>query len=174
MSLMDAPAYDPRRDERNRKLLITAGVVILVLLIICFAGFIAGHGWFFSNLPAEHKVNNFFTALETKDYNKAYNIYENDHPDSGYPLARFTQDWTTYSPVNAPITSHHVDISRTDGSGAFGTGIIVAVRVNLQDGIVPAQPGEEPNTKPGHKVFMYVNRADGTMTWPAPHVLQYH
>ena len=63
----------------------------------------------------------------------------------------------TESPVKAPITSHHVDISRTDGSGVFGTGIIVAVRVN----------GE-------HKVFMYVNKADGTMTWPAPHILEYN
>lgn len=174
MSLMDAPEYDARRDERNRNIIITTGVVILVLLAVFFAGFISGHGWFFSNLPAEHKVNNFFDALEAKDYAKAYNIYENGHPDSGYPVDRFTQDWTTYSPVHAPITSHHVDISKTDGTGFFGTGIIVAVRVNLQDGIVPAQPGEEPNTKPGHKVFMYVNRADGTMTWPAPHILVYH
>jgi hypothetical protein len=174
MSLLDAPAYDARRDERNRNILITAGAVILVLLIIFFAGFIAGHGWFFSDLPAEHKVNDFFNALEAKDYAKAYNIYENGHPDSGYPLARFTQDWTTYSPVSAPITSHHVDISKTDGSGFFGTGIIVAVRVNLQDGIVPLPPGEEPSKRPGHKVFMYVNRADGTMTWPAPHILEYH
>jgi hypothetical protein len=100
-------------------------------------------------------------------------LYENGHPDSGYPLERFTEDWTTHSPVKAPITSHKVDISKTDGSGMFGTGIIVAVRVNLQDGIVAADPGEPPNTKAGHKVFMYVNRADGTMTWPAPHILQY-
>ncbi|HTV09508.1 MAG TPA: hypothetical protein VMD97_10735 [Candidatus Aquilonibacter sp.] len=174
MSLMDAPAYDPHRDERNRKLLITVGAVILGLFIIFFAGYVAGHGWFFSNLPAEHKVNNFFNALEAKDYQKAYNIYENGHPDPSYPLSRFTEDWTKYSPVNAPITSHHVDLSKTDGSGFFGTGIIVAVRVNLQDGIVPVAAGEEPNTKPGHKVFMYVNRADGTLEWPAPHILEYH
>lgn len=173
MSLMDAPAYDARREERSRNLLITVGAVILVLLIIFFAGYIMGHGWFFSNLPAEHRVNNFFNALQDKNYAKAYDIYENGHPDPGYPLARFTQDWTTYSPVNAPITSHHVDISKTDGSGFFGTGIIVAVRVNLQDGIVKAPAGEPPNTRPGHKVFMYVSRADGTMTWPAPHVLEY-
>jgi hypothetical protein len=156
MSLMDAPAYDERRDRRNRNLLIGGGVIILILLALFFAGYISGHGWFFSNLPAEHRVNNFFNALEAKDYQKAYNIYENGHPDSGYPLPRFTEDWTKDSPVNAPITSHHVDISKTDGSGFFGTGIIVAVRAN----------GD-------HKIFMYVNRADGTMTWPAPHVLEY-
>jgi hypothetical protein len=173
MSILEAPEYDERGERRKLEILIASGVLILVLLIITFAGYIAGHGWFFTNVPAEHKVNTFFNALEAKDYAQAYNIYENGHPDSGYPLARFTQDWTTYSPVNGPITSHHVDISKTDGSGAFGTGIIVAVRVNLQDGMVPAPPGEPPNTRPGHKVFMYVSRADGTMTWPAPHILEY-
>jgi hypothetical protein len=156
MSLMDAPNYDPRRDRRNRNIIIAIGSLVLLLLVLAFAGYATGHGWLFSNVPAEHRVNDFFIALEAKDYAKAYDIYNNGHPDSGYPLARFTEDWTTDSPINEPITSHHVDISKTDGSGAFGTGIIVAVRVN----------GD-------HKVFMYVNRADGTMTWPAPHVLVY-
>lgn len=173
MSLMDAPQYNERSERRKITILISIGVVILLLIVLTLAGYILGHGWLFTNLGAEHRVDKFFNALEAKDYKKAYDIYENGHPDSGYPLQRFTQDWTTYSPVNAPITSHHVDISKTDGSGAFGTGVIVAVRVNLQDGIVKTPPGEPPNTKPGHKVFMYVNRADGTMTWPAPHVLVY-
>lgn len=156
MSLIDAPEYDERGERRKRNIIIAAGVTFLVLLILAFAGYITGHGWLFSNLPTEHRVNSFFNALEVKDYAKAYDIYENGHPDSGYPLPRFTEDWTTHSPINAPITSHHVDISKTDGSGAFGTGIIVAVRVNGDN-----------------KVFMYVNRADGTMTWPAPHILVY-
>lgn len=163
MSLIDAPEYDERGERRKRNIIIAVGVTFLLLLILCFAGFVTGHGWLFSNLPAEHRVNDFFKALEAKDYAKAFGIYNNDpgwqqHPQkySGYPLSRFTEDWTKDSPVNAPITQHHVDISKTDGSGAFGTGIIVAVRVN----------GD-------HKVFMYVNRADGTMTWPAPHILVY-
>jgi hypothetical protein len=173
MSLMDAPEYDPRRDRRNRNILIALTAAVLLLAILAFAGYATGHGWLYSNLPAEHRVDAFFTALEAKDYARAYDIYEHGHPDPSYPLARFTEDWTTASPVNAPITTHHVDISKTDGSGLFGSGIIVATRVNLQDGIVPTSPGEVPNTRPGHKVFMYVNRADGTMTWPAPHVLVY-
>ena len=181
MSLMDAPAYDPRRDRRNRNLLIGVGVLFGVLLILTVAGYGLGHGWLFSNLPAEHRVDKFFTALEQKDYPKAYGIYYNDadwqqHPQkySGYPLAQFTDDWTTDSRVFPPIKSHHVDISRTDGSGTFGTGIIVAVRVNLQDGVVSPARGEEPHAWPGHKLFMYVIRADGTLTWPAPHVLEYN
>ena len=179
MSLMDAPAYDEHGEKRRIVLYASISATIALLIVLFFLGYLLGHGWFFSNLPAEHKVNKFFTALEQKDYSKAYGIYENDadwqqHPDKfkQYPLARFTEDWTTESPVNAPITSHHVDISKTDGSGFWGTGIIVATRVNLQDGIPKARLGEMHSTMPGHKIFLYVDRADGTLT-DAPHVLQY-
>ena len=168
MSLMDAPAYDPTVDNRRRNVLFGISGALALLAILAVAGFVLGHGWLWTNLGYEHRVNNFFDALEAKDYAKAYGIYNADpdwqqHPQkySDYPLPRFTDDWTADSPDNAPITSHHVDISRTDGSGAFGTGVIVAVRVNLEDG-------------GGHKVFMYVNKADKTMTWPAPHQLGYN
>jgi hypothetical protein len=163
MTLLNAPEYDARGENRKKGLLIGALVLVGLTIVIGMGGFLLGHGWFFSNLPAEHKVNTFFDALEAKDYGKAYGIYWNDaewqqHPQkySFYPLQRFTEDWTTDSPVKGPIVSHHVDISKTDGSGQFGTGIIVAVRVN----------GD-------HKVFMYVLRKDGTLAWPAPHELEY-
>jgi hypothetical protein len=141
MSLMDAPAYDPTADNRRRNIIHRPAVILFVLLLLLtLAGYVLGHGWLWTNLGYEHRVDNFFNALEAKDYPKAYGIYYNDpdwqqHPGkySDYPLPRFTEDWTSASPVNAPITSHHVDISRTDGSGAFGTGVIVAVRVNLNE-----------------------------------------
>ena len=162
MTLLNAPEYDDRGENRKRNLLISAGVLIAVVVLSCVGGFLLGHGWFFSNLPAEHKVSTFFTALEGKDFPKAYGIYMNDakwqeHPQKyDYTLKRFTEDWTSESPVNAPITSHHVDISKTDGTGTFGTGIIVATRVN----------GD-------HKLFMFYIKKDGTLTWPAPHELEY-
>jgi hypothetical protein len=161
--LMDAPAYDPARDDRRRNILIAILVAVLLVGAIALAGYVSGHGWLYSNEGYEHRVNNFFTALEAKDYPKAYGIYYNDpdwqqHPAkySSYPLARFTDDWTTDSPINAPITSHHVDKSVAAGSGTFGTGIIVATTVNTD-----------------HKIFLYVNRADKTLTWPAPYVFKY-
>ena len=163
MSLMDAPVYDTRRADRLKALLIGLAAAVFLLIVLTLLGYILGHGWFFSNLPTEHKVNVFYTALEQKDYAKAYGIYENDpqwqaHPDKypSYPLSRFTEDWTTYSPVNTPIHSHHVDVSRTDGSGTFGTGIIVASTLNGQKGI-----------------DVYVSRADGTITYPSPHIIEY-
>ena len=163
MTLLNAPEYDSGRETRNRNLLIAAGVFVLLVVVIAVGGFLAGHGWFFSNLPMEHKVNDFFNALEAKDYGKAYTIYTNDpewqqHTEkhASYPLPRFTEDWTTASPVGGPIVSHHVDISKTDGTGPFGSGVIVAVRVN----------GD-------HKLFMWYERKDGTLTEPAPHILEY-
>jgi hypothetical protein len=162
MTLLNAPEYNPGREARNRNLLIGTGIVVLLAAVIGLGGYFMGHGWFFSNLPAEHRVNNFFNALEAKDYSKAYAIWTNDpdwqqHPQKyDYTLKRFTEDWTTASPAGAPIVSHHVDISKTDGSGMFGTGIIVAVRVN----------GD-------HKLFMWYERKDGTLTYPAPYELQY-
>lgn len=164
MSLMDAPNYDPRRDNLIRNLWISGGVVVVLLIVVALAGRITGHGWAFTNLSAEHRVNAFFDALEAKDYPKAFGLYNNDpnwqqHPQkySDYPLSRFTEDWTTESPVHAGIVNHHVDVSATDGTGFFGSGTIVAVRVNGS-----------------HKLFMFVNRSDGTMTWPAAHIIEYN
>ena len=162
MTLLNAPEYNARREALRRNLLIGAGILLVLIVITGVGGYLVGHGWFFSNLPAEHRVNNFFNALEAKDYNKAYAIWTNDsnwqqHPQKyDYTLKRFTEDWTTDSPVNGPITSHHVDISKTSGTGVFGTGIIVAVRVNGN-----------------HKLFIWYQRSDGTLTYPAPYQLEY-
>ncbi len=163
MTLLNAPAYDEKRAKLNHFLLIGAGVLVAVFIVISFAGRLLGHGWAFTDLYAEHRVSQFFDALEAKDYDKAYGIFYNDadwkqHPAkySGYSVQRFTEDWTKESPVKAPIVNHHIDVSATDGSGFFSTGIIVATRVN----------GD-------HKVFMYWIRKDGTLDWPAPHILQY-
>ena len=167
MTLIDAPEYDARRANATRNVLIGVAVLFVLLLVLTILGYLLGHGWLFSNLPTEHRVNEFYTALEAKDYSKAYGIYENDanwqqHPQnfSGYSLDRFTEDWTKpdYSPAGGPIVSHHVDVSRTDGSGNFGSGIIVAATLN---------------GNPDKKAFIYVNRADGTFTYPSPHIIEY-
>ena len=163
MTLLNAPVYDERKEKMQRNALIGTGVLIVLLILITLGGFIAGHGWAFSNLPAEHRVNEFFAALQARDYGKAFGIYNNDadwkqHADKykDYPEARFESDWSTQDPIDGPVKSYHVDISRTDGTGRFGSGIIVAVTVNG-----------------GKRVFMYYIRKDGTLTWPAYHEIQY-
>lgn len=163
MSLMDAPTYDERSARRKQRALISVAVVVVLLIVLTVLGYILGHGWLFTNLPAEHRVNEFYTALQDKNYARAYGIYNNDpnwqqHQQkyASYPLSRFTQDWTAYSPVNGPILSHHIDVSKTDGSGWLGSGIIVGATLN----------GDK-------KAFIYVDRADGTFEYPSPHVIEY-
>ena len=162
MTLLNAPGYDEKRENLHRNLLIGSAALVVLAVVLGLAGYILGHGWFFTNFRAEHRVNQCFDAIQAKNFNEAYAIWMNDpnwqqHPSKyDYSLSRFTEDWTTASPVNGPIVNHHVDISKTDGTGAFGTGIIVAVRVN----------GD-------HKLFMWYQKSDGTLTYPAPHVLDY-
>ncbi len=157
MTLLNAPEYDKRKENTKRNLLIGAGVLVLLTAVIGVGGFLLGHGWFFSTLPAEHRVDQFLTALEAKDYDKAYAIWMNDpdwkqHPQKyDYTLKRFTEDWTTESDWG-PIKSHHVDISKRTG-----TGVIVAARVN-----------DSPK-----KLFMWYEKSNGTLTYPAPYNLDY-
>ena len=156
MTLLNAPEFDNRKEKRNRNLLVGVGVLLLLTALTAVGGVLLGHGWFFSNLPVEHKISVFLSTLEAKDYAKAYGIWMNDpdwqqHPQKyDYTLKRFTEDWTTESDWG-PITSHHVDISKRDG-----TGIVVAVRVN-----------NSPK-----KLFLWYERSNGTLTY-SPHELEY-
>ena len=163
MTLLNAPAYDERKERLKNASLIGAAITFALLVVLTLAGYIAGHGWLFSNLPAEHRVSTFFAALQAKDYPRAFAIYNNDpdwqqHPDKykDYPEASFQEDWSRHDPIEGPVNTYHVDISRTDGEGTFGTGIIVAVTVNEKK-----------------RVFMYYLRKSGALTWPAFHELEY-
>jgi hypothetical protein len=159
MTLLNAPEYDARREDRKRNLLVGSGVVVLVAALVAVAGFLMGHGWFFSNLPVEHRVNVFLTTVEHGDYAKAYGMWNNDpnwqqHPQKyDYTLQRFTEDWTTASDWGGPIQSFHVDVSKRDH-----TGVVVAARVVGQKG-----------TK---KLFLKYENSDGTLSY-FPMTLEY-
>jgi hypothetical protein len=98
MTLLNAPEYDERKEKRKLGLLVGSGILLALIALTGVGGFLLGHGWFFSNIPAEHRVNLFFDALEAKDYAKAYGIWYNDpdwqqHPQKyDYTLKRFTED----------------------------------------------------------------------------------
>jgi hypothetical protein len=132
MTLLNAPEFDAHKEVRKRNVLIGSGIIVLLLVIIAFAGFVLGHGWFFMNLPNEHRVSTFLAALQAQDYPKAYGIFYNDpewqqHPQKykDYPLQRFTEDFTTESDWKGPVTSYHVDFSKRDH-----TGTVVASTIN--------------------------------------------
>lgn len=124
-TLFDAKPYDPAR-ERRRKILI----VSLVSAVIVIASLL----WWFRYWPEEHKVDQFFTALERKDFEKAYGIWMADadwkqHPQKyqKYPFGEFYLDWGPGGEWGI-IKSHKVDGSATPKGGS--TGIVVVVTVN--------------------------------------------
>jgi hypothetical protein len=149
MTLLNAPTYDARRENLKRKLLIGTMAVVLVGGILAILGYVLGHGWFFSNLPVEHKVNVFMQTVQEGDYAKAYGIWENDadwqqHPQKyDYKLQRFTEDWTTASDWGGPVKSYHIDVSKRDA-----TGTVVAVNIN----------GKK-------RFFIKYEKADGTLSY---------
>jgi len=147
MSLMDAKEYDPRPAQRRLRII---GIVILVAVVVALYLYLTRYN-------SEKKViNNFFTALEQKDFEKAYGIYQADpdwkqHPNkySGYTLGQFTLDWGPSSEYGV-ITSHRVDCALKPKSNA--SGVVVVVTINNR---------AEPHS-------MWVETKSKTVTDPSP------
>src|SRR6266478_8022666 len=125
MALLNAPAYDEAREKRRRNTIIMVVVVALV---------IAALAWHLRHFRQEREVSAFFTALEQKDYPKAYGIYYNDpqwqqHPDKykDYTENEFVRDWGPSGDYGY-ITSHKIAGSETGKSPS--NGVIVFVNVN--------------------------------------------
>ncbi|HEY6305201.1 MAG TPA: hypothetical protein VI488_01930 [Candidatus Angelobacter sp.] len=129
MALMDAKEYDPRPAQRRNRLIIAAIVLAVVALIV----------WrVYRYWPEEHVVNKFFEALERKDYDAAYGVYNAD-PDwkqhaakyNQYPLPQFTLDWGPSSEYGA-ITSHKIDCVKEPDKKGFQSpsGVIITVVIN--------------------------------------------
>jgi hypothetical protein len=131
MTLLNAPEFDAQKEKRRHSILVGSGITVAVLVVLTVAGFLMGHGWLFMNLPVEHKVNTFLSALQAQDYPRAYGIFYNDanwqqHPEKykDYPLQRFTEDFTTESDWKAPVSSFKVACSKRDASGTAVASII--------------------------------------------------
>jgi hypothetical protein len=132
MTLLNAPEFDERKENRNRNVLVGSGILIALLAVLTVGGFMLGHGWLFMNLPTEHHVKVFLSTIQAGDYSKAYGIWNNDpewqqHPQkySDYPLQRFTEDFTTESAWKGRVNSFSVGCSKRDA-----TGTSVAATVN--------------------------------------------
>jgi hypothetical protein len=124
MTIFQAPTYDPRRARRRNAII--AGVVILVLIIAALA-------WVYRNYPEERVVQKFFTALENKDYEKAYGIWQADpnwkqHPQNypNYSFGDFYQDWGPGGEWGL-IRTFRIDGSANPKSGS---GVVVVVTIN--------------------------------------------
>lgn len=124
MTLLDAPSYNAARARRTRNLLIGLAVLLVAVGIFLYV---------FWDWPEEHRVNQFFAAVQAQDFPKAFAIWNNDpnwqqHPDkylkAGYPYGRFLVDWSKSGEYGV-ITSHKILYAAT-----FGNNVIMAVEVN--------------------------------------------
>jgi hypothetical protein len=155
MTLLNAPEYDEQKEQHRQNVLVWSGISIVVMVVLTVGGFLLGHGWLFMNLPVEHRVSVFLTALQARDYPKAYGIFYNDpnwqqHPDKykDYPLQRFTEDFTTESDWEGPVNTFQVNYSRRNSNGT-----VVRATIN----------GSTPLT-------LNYQRSDGTLSF-FPYVL---
>ena len=135
MTLMDAPKFDVRREQRNHNLLITS-IVIVVLAAIALGSWAIGVPWQLWNWPADRRVNNFLATVESGDLQKAYALWNNDpnwqqHPDQykAYDFATFQKDWGPASDYGV-IKSHKIVIAHRVGNG-------VVMGLNINGGKTP-------------------------------------
>ena len=129
MALLDAKEYDPRPAQKRRRII--ASIVLAAVAISVYL--------YLTRYDAEKKViGRFFEALEQKDFDKAYGLYQGDpdwkqHPEkySGYTVHQFTLDWGP-SGEYGPITSHRVDCALAPPKKDFVTpsGVVVVVTIN--------------------------------------------
>src|SRR5512146_1485904 len=125
-TLFQAPHYDPEREHHRRKVvLIVVGIVVVIAVL----------AWLFRYWPQEHRVNQFFTALEQKDFEKAYVIYMADpnwkqQPEKHkrYSVNDFYRDWGPGGEWGI-IRSHKVDGAQRP-SGGSASGLVVIVTIN--------------------------------------------
>jgi hypothetical protein len=125
MTLLDALVYYQTRSNNRRILL---GSFVFLCLVVAMAAFLA---W---NLPAEHRVDEFFAAVEGRDFPKAFGVWNNDpnwqeHPqryaNAGYAYGRFVNDWGRSSDYGV-ITSHKILYS----TSRYGNSTLFAVEIN--------------------------------------------
>ena len=131
MTLFEAKQIDPRAERRNQ--LVKRGAIIIIVIAIILAPVL----WYYRYWPEEHVVDKFLTAIEKKDYQTAFAIWNADpawqqHADrySNYTFAQFQLDWGP-SGDYGEIKSHKIYGSAAPRSKISEvTGVVVAAQIN--------------------------------------------
>src|SRR5574340_718432 len=123
-TLFEAPPYDPKREKRRN---ITIIAIIAAVLVI------ATFGYLYRNWPYERIVDHFFNALEQKNFEQAYAVWQHDpdwkqHPDrySNYSFHDFYNDWGPGGEWG--IIREHKIVGSAAPKG--GSGVVVVVKIN--------------------------------------------
>ncbi len=124
MTLLDA-VHHHRPPTKGRRVWISLACAAIAIGIVAYSA------W---NLPAEHRVEAFFAAVEAKDYPRAFAIWHNDpdwqqHPqryaEAGYSYGRFLNDWGTNSEYGT-IRKHKI----LHATSRYGNTTLVVVDIN--------------------------------------------
>jgi len=136
---MDAPKFDAAGSRRHHLIIYGSFAGLLILLV---AGWLAaGHPidmpWtWWTYWTGERATDQFLQAVENKDMNRAYGIWQHDpewQQHAGkyqtYPFDRFAQDWGAGSSDNdyGTISSHRMVIKKVVGSSSS---LIVGYMIN--------------------------------------------
>jgi hypothetical protein len=133
MALMDAKEYDPQ--PVRRRMIIVAFFVAAIILLLIFWFWPTGRFHYWREWKTGDK---FFAAIEHRDFDAAYGIYNADvnwkqHPEkySNYTFPRFMQDWGAASEFGA-ISSHKIDCAIGPPSKGFKSpsGVVLLAFVN--------------------------------------------
>src|SRR6267142_3560198 len=125
MTLLDAQEYDPEKERKRKKRIISAIAFVVILLCI---------GWWFRYWPEERVAGRFFDALQKQDYETAYGIWMQDpqwkqHPQQHpkYLFNDFYRDWGPGGEWGLIKTQKVYGSSSCPGGGS---GIVVDIVVN--------------------------------------------
>jgi hypothetical protein len=122
MTLLDAPRFDAKKAALQRNLAIAA-VVVEVLAAVLFGMYKLDKPWQLWNWSSDHRVDNFFAAVQSGDLKKAYGLWNNDpqweqHAAQykDYDFSQFSKDWGPASDYGV-IKSHTILMATTVGNG---------------------------------------------------------
>ncbi len=125
MTLLDAQEYDPEKERKRKKRIISA--IAFVVIFLCI-------GWWFRYWPEERVAGRFFDALQKQDYQTAYGIWMQDpqwkqHPQQHpkYLFNDFYRDWGPGGEWGLIKTQKVYGSSSCPGGGS---GIVVDIVVN--------------------------------------------
>ncbi|HSK45430.1 MAG TPA: hypothetical protein VLA83_16245 [Candidatus Binatia bacterium] len=133
MALMDAKEYDPRPVRRRLAIVVVSVSLVTVFLILWF--WPSGR---FRYLRQWNIADHFFTAVEHRNFDEAYGMYNADpewkqHPEkyNKYTLPQFTQDWGPSSEFGT-ISSHKIECAIDPPQKGFQSpsGVVLLISVN--------------------------------------------
>lgn len=128
MTLLDAPRFDEAKDRRKRIIAWSsvATFTAAVILLWIVSGFPIDWPWhWFAHMRGRSTINTFLTDVEKNDMAAAYGVWihrsdwqQKNAPDTGYPFARFQEDWSPTSSQNdyGAIKAHDIAAARFAGN----------------------------------------------------------